>query len=258
MTATALKSGPGFSDRVMDLLDRLDYRLIGTDDEREQIFRLRYEAYLREGAIAPNFIKKLSDPFDDAENSWTFGLHIDGKIAGSFRISLSSPKHPITPAVEAFPDFLSPEVERGKVIVDSNRFVADAQLARTFSELPYLSVRLGYIACVYFDADIAIATVRREHQAFYKRVFGFKAVCEPRPYPSLTKPLSLMMLDFRAERQKILARNPFFRSTFFERRMLFERPALPSRTAAMLQAKLPTANINEAPDPAASSSAGRR
>ncbi|HLL28290.1 MAG TPA: hypothetical protein VKT73_11675 [Xanthobacteraceae bacterium] len=257
MVAAAVATARGFSDRVSDLLDRLDYRLIETGDEREQIFRLRYEAYLREGAIAPNFTKKLSDPFDDAENSWTFGLHVDGRIVASFRISVSSPEQPMTPAVDAFPDLLGPEIERGKVIIDSNRFVADAAAARAFPGLPHLAVRLGYLACIYFDADIATATVRREHQAFYKRVFtGFKAVCEPRPYPSLTKPLSLMMLDFRVERQKILARNPFFRSTFFERRMMFERPDLPRRTAAMLQTKLPSANINDAPEPAAS--AGRR
>jgi Autoinducer synthase len=247
MVAAALTLSRGFSDRVTDLLDRLDYRLIETDHEREQIFRLRYDAYLREGAIAPNFIKKLSDRFDDAENAWTFGLHVDGKIVSSIRICVSSSEHPMTPAVEAFSDLLGPEIERGKIIIDSNRFVADAKVARSFPELPYLTVRLAYLASVYFDADTGTATARREHQAFYKRVFGCKPISEPRPYPTVTKPLLLMVVDCRSEsaHQKILARYPYFRSTFFERRMLFERPVLPRRTAAMLQAKLPSANVNE-------------
>jgi hypothetical protein len=189
MVATALALSRGFSDRVTDLLDRLDYRLIETDHEREQIFRLRYEAYLREGAIAPGFIKKLSDRFDDAENAWTFGLHVEDKIVSSIRICVSSPEHPLTPAVDAFPDLLEPELERGKIIIDSNRFVADGKMARLFPELPYLTVRLAYLAAIYFDADIGTATARREHQAFYKRVFGCKPVSEPRPYPTLTKPL---------------------------------------------------------------------
>jgi hypothetical protein len=248
MGATALAATRGFSDRMTDLLDRLDYRLIDTDDEREQVFRLRYEAYLREGAISANLIQKVSDRFDDAENSWTFGLHVDEKIISSIRICIPSARQPVTPAVEAFPDFLEPEVRRGKIIIDSNRFVADAQAARIYSELPYLTVRIGYMASVHFDAHLNTATVRKEHQAFYKRVFGFKPVCEPRPYPTITKPLSLMMLDFRAERPKIISRNPYFRSTFFERRMLFERLDLPRRAAAMLQAKLPSANLNEAPE----------
>jgi hypothetical protein len=155
--------------------------------------------------------------------------------------------------VEAFPDILGPEIERGKIIVDPNRFVSAPKAARTFPELPYLTVRLGFIACPYFGADIATASVRREHQAFYKRLFGLKPMCGPRPYPTVTKPLSLMMVDYHAVRDKILAR-PYFRSTFFERRMLFERPFLPRRTAAMLQAKLPTANINDAREQAVSGS----
>ncbi len=32
-----------------------------------------------------------------------------------------------------------------------------------------------------------------------------------------------MSLDYQAERERIVARYPFFRSTYFERRMLFER-----------------------------------
>jgi hypothetical protein len=259
MVATAHAAARGFSDRVTDLLDRLDYRLIETDHEREQIFRLRYEAYLREGAIAPNFIKKLSDRFDDAENSWTFGLHIDGNILSSIRICVSSPEHPITPAVEAFPDFLEREVERGKIIIDPNRFVADAAAARAFPELPYLTVRLAYLANTYFDGDIGTATARREHQAFYRRVFGCRPVSEPRPYPTVTKPLILMTVDCRsvAGHRKVLAQYPYFRSTFFERRMLFERSSfLPRRTAEMLRAKLPSANVDEATEPAASSGSG--
>ena len=247
MVVTALKLARGFSDRATDLLDRLDYRLIETDHEREQIFRLRYEAYLREGAIAPNFIKKLSDRFDDAENAWTFGLHVDGKIVSSIRICVSSPEHPMTPAVEAFSDLLGPEIERGKIIVDPNRFVAATKAARTFPELPYLTVRLAYLASIYFNADIGTATARCEHHAFYKRVFGCKPVSEPRPYPTVTKPLLLMIVGCRSEsaHQKILARYPYFCSTFFERRMLFERaPHMPRSTAEMLRTKLPAANVN--------------
>lgn len=236
----------GYADRASALLDRLDCRLADTQEEKEQIFRLRYEAYLREGAITPNGAQKLWDQFDEADNCWTFGFHIDGKIATSMRICISSIENPVTPAVEAFPDFLEPELAQGKVIMDSNRFVADPEIARGYPELPYVTVRLAYLASAYFDVDIGTATPRREHQAFYRRVFGLKPVCEPREYPTVTKPLSLMMVNCRDVRLKILARYPYFRSTFFERRMLFERANSP-RTATMLKRKPPLANVNEIP-----------
>ena len=34
-----------------------------------------------------------------------------------------------------------------------------------------MTVRLAYVAASYFNADIGLATVRAEHQAFYRRVF---------------------------------------------------------------------------------------
>jgi N-acyl-L-homoserine lactone synthetase len=246
MSAAALAPARSFSGRLSNLLERVDYRLVESDEDRETIFRLRYNAYLREGAIAPLLTKKLHDHYDDAENSWIFGLFIDDRLVSSLRICASSPAHPMTPAVEAFPDVLGPEVERGAIIVDPNRFVADYEATRRFPELPYLTTRLSFVSSAYFDADIATASVRREHQAFYKRVFLYAPVCEPRPYPTLVKPLSLMTVVCREVRAKILHRYPCYHSTIFERRMLFERRVLPLKSVAMLKAKLPTANTNRA------------
>jgi hypothetical protein len=245
MSAAALAPARSFSGRLSNLLERVDYRLVESEEDREAIYRLRYNAYVREGAIAPNLTKRLHDPFDDAENAWTFGLYIDERLVSSLRICVSSPACPMTPAIEAFPDVLGPEVERGRIIVDPNRFVADYEGTRRVPELPYLTTRLSFVSSAYFDADIATASVRREHQAFYKRVFLYAPVCEPRPYPSLLKQLSLMTVVCREVRAKILSRYPCYHSTIFERRMLFERRILPLKSEAMLKAKLPSANANE-------------
>ncbi|MBR1220805.1 hypothetical protein JQ557_22580 [Bradyrhizobium sp. U87765 SZCCT0131] len=215
-------------DRHWDILNHVDYRLAETDADKEEIYRMRYRAYLNEGAIEPRGDARLSDRFDDLKNSWTFGIYIDGVLASSIRISVATPDNPETPAVDAFPDLLEPELARGKIIVDPNRFVAEPARARRFPELPYVTVRLGYVACAYFQADLGTATVRKEHQAFYRRVFLQNPLCEPRPYPTLTKPLSLMAAEYAVVRDRIFERYPYFRSTFFERRMLFERRLAPS------------------------------
>jgi hypothetical protein len=165
----------------------------------------------------------LTDRFDNLPNSWIFGVYLDGKLASSLRVSVASSDNPETPAVDAFGDLLKPELAKGKVIVDPNRFVADPANKNKFPELPYLTVRLGYVACGYFNADIGTATVRAEHQAFYRRVFLQKSLCEPRFYPTLTKPLCLMAADYPAVRERIFERYPHFRSTDSERRALFER-----------------------------------
>ncbi|MGM4931863.1 N-acyl amino acid synthase FeeM domain-containing protein [Tardiphaga sp. 619_E2_N8_5] len=210
-----------------DILDRVDYRLAETEAEKEAIYSLRYRAYLHEGAIEPRADRRLADRFDDLPNSWTFGIFVDGELASSLRVSVATPDNPETPAVDAFGDLLRPELDKGKIIVDPNRFVADPNNRTKFPELPYMTVRLGYVACGYFKADIGTATVRAEHRAFYRKVFLQTPMCEPRPYPTLTKPLCLMAADYAAVRERIFMRYPHFRSSLFEQRALFERKSEP-------------------------------
>ena len=86
-----------------------------------------------------------------------------------------------------------------------------------------MTLRLAYMACEYFNADLGLAIVRAEHQAFYRRVFLHETIAEPRLFPGLLKPVGLMAANFPALRDKVFERYPMMRSTAFERRMLFER-----------------------------------
>jgi hypothetical protein len=209
--------------RKIDLLDQVEYRLIDSEVEKEEIYNLRYRAYLNEGAIAPNTDQRLADRYDNLPNSWIFGIYLDGHLTSSVRISLATPDNRETPAVEAFPDLLEPELANGKVIVDPNRFVADPVRRTKYPQLPYVTLRLAYVACEHFNADIGTATVRKEHQAFYRRVFLHQPLCLPRPYPTLTKPLCLMAVDYPKLRDRVFQRYPMFRSTELERQRLFGR-----------------------------------
>ena len=217
----------GILESKVELVDQVEYRLAVTEVEKEEIYNLRYRAYLHEGAIEPRADQRLTDRFDDLPNSWIFGVYLDGELRSSLRVSVATPDNDETPAVDAFRDLLGPELAKGKVIVDPNRFVADPLSRAEYPELPYLTVRLGYLACGYFNADIGTATVRAEHQAFYRRVFLQKSLCEPRPYPTLTKPLCLMAADYLSIRDKVFARFPMMRSSSIERQRLFERSSSP-------------------------------
>lgn len=207
----------------IDLLNQVEYRLAETEVEKEAIYRLRYRAYLHEGAVEPRADQRLTDRFDDLPNSWLFGVYLDGGLRSSLRVSVAAPDNHDTPAVDAFGDLLKPELAKGKIIVDPNRFVADPLSRAEYPELPYLTVRLGYLACGHFNADIGTATVRAEHRAFYRRLFLQTSLCEPRPYPTLTKPLCLMAAEYLAVRDRVFERFPLMRSTAFERQMLFAR-----------------------------------
>jgi hypothetical protein len=209
--------------RSPDPLDQVDYRLAETPEEKDEIYRLRYRAYLREGAIQPSTDGRVIDQFEDAPNAWTFGVYFQGELYSSIRVSVLTSEWRMSPSVELFGDVLHPELDKGKVIIDSTRFVADPEKARNFPELPYVTVRLGSMAGVYFNADYGLAIVRPEHQAFYRRVFLHETWCEPRLYPGLVKPVGLMAAHLPTVRDRVLARYPFLRSSAFERRTLFDR-----------------------------------
>lgn len=209
--------------RSPDPLDQVDYRLAQTPQEKDEIYRLRYRAYLREGAIQPSTEGRVIDQFEDAPNAWTFGVYFLGELYSSIRVSVLTSEWRMSPSVELFGDVLHPELDKGKVIIDSTRFVADPEKARNFPELPYVTVRLGSMAGVYFNADYGLAIVRPEHQAFYRRVFLHETWCEPRTYPGLVKPVGLMAAHLPTVRDRVLARYPFLRSSAFERRTLFDR-----------------------------------
>jgi len=223
MTVLSLATRPNLVDRVLQLLQRVDYRRADTSEEREAIFRLRYNAYLREGAISANRTRIFTDPVDDKDNTWIFGVYIDGVLSSSIRLSVNTPGSVDIPSFEVFADILSPQLGAGHTLIDPTRFVTDHSSTRRYPELPYVTLRLPWTALEYFRANFMLAAVRSEHQAFYKRLWGHRALCAPRAYPSLKKPISLMSLDYHSVRDRVHRRYPFFQSNFFERRMLFER-----------------------------------
>lgn len=210
------------SQHRLALLERVEYRLAETAADRDAIYRLRYRAYLKEGAIEPNPQHIVTDRYDEAPNSWIFGIYLDGQLVSSVRISVGSQQHPLIPSTDVFPDLVEPWINDGKVLVDPTRFVADPLREKNFSHLPYLTLRLAYVACAHFNADIGLASVRQEHQAFYSRVFMHQPVSAARHYPGLLKPICLMAVNFPAMRDQVARRYPFFRSTQIERHRLFD------------------------------------
>ena len=199
-----------FAEQATNLLRRIEYRRADTADELDKIIRLRYKAYLKEGAISASPSERLEDAFDSLSNAHNFGIYIDGRLASALRLHIISRRQPYSPAMESFSDALQPLLDNNKVIIDPNRFVADYDIARHHPELPYLTLRLANVAARYFGGNYVTMTVRSEHQAFYRRGFFAKVVCPPRQYPLLSKPISLLLVDYDNDRERIETRHPYW------------------------------------------------
>jgi hypothetical protein len=213
-----------FSDRVLRLLERVEHRCAHTQAEKEAVYRLRYEAYIRQGLIEPRADGRLYDgAIDDASNAWITTTFIDGELASTVRVHVAADEYGALPSLAAYSDVILPQLRKRRVIVDLTRLAAQLEFARRFSELPYIALRPAWLALEYFATDLAVATIVERHQAFYRRVFGFEPWCEPRDYPHFNLKVACMRLDFRAAIERVEARYPFFRSTWAERKALFSR-----------------------------------
>lgn len=220
----ASSGATSFASKLSSYLQEVDYRVAVTRQDREKIFRQRYNSYLNEGAIEENASGMFHDPYDDFDNCWLFGIYIDEKLVGSIRLHVISPQNRKGPAYDVFPDLVGPMLDQGMTLIDPTRFAAEVESTKQYPEMPYLVLRAGYMAYEYFNADYALATVRKEHVAFYRRVFNAEYLCEPRPYPLLKSSICLLRGNVRDVKDKVLRRYPIFESSLTERRMIFEQP----------------------------------
>jgi N-acyl-L-homoserine lactone synthetase len=219
-----------FNERLSDFVSRVEYRRVVTPQERRAIFKLRHDCYLREGAIEARPSGLFRDRYDFDPNVWIFGVHVDGALVGSVRIHVASKQFKRSPGMTVFKDLLGPRLEQGQIVVDPTRFVVSAEASRDYPLLPHAVLRLCFMACDHFEADVGLATVRTEHRGFYRRFFAMESMSEPRFYPSLKKPITMMGVDFFAQRNAVMTRYPFFASTASERGRLFGKKVTQEKT----------------------------
>ncbi len=213
-----------FADRVSRLLERVEYRRAETLEERQAIYRMRYDAYKRAGTAEVGSSGMFHDPLDDSTNAWLIEVRIDGELASALRLHVAAAPDGPLPVTPAFPDILEPMLSAGRTIIDSSRFVAKLEFSHKFSEIPYLTLRPCFLAAEFFAADFITAACLPEHQTFYRKMFGGAPWCEEeRPYPLFKPRMVLIGHDCKALRAWAYDRYPFYGSAPAERAKLFSR-----------------------------------
>jgi len=208
-------------ERMGDLLQVTEYRKMNSVEDRYLAYRLRHEAYLREGYIAEDPDGVSTDFADDLANTETYGVFIAGRLSSTLRLSIATLECPGSPAMLDNSDVLLPKLEQGLVLIDPGRFACDQIAANDFPELPYLTLRIAAMACEHYSADECLSFCRPAHQAFYRRVFRSKPIAEKSRYEVLNMDIQLLSTTVQVIRDDVARRYPFFRSTYLERRALF-------------------------------------
>ena len=212
-----------FAGNLLDILDDVEYRRVPFKDQFDPVYRLRYEAYRREDFIVPNSDRVVFDEHDEAPNVYCFGVYISGQLVSSIRFHHVTPQQRISPSRVVFPETLGEMLERGDSYIDPSRFTADHEATLAYPALPFLTLRVVAMACEYFDVKYCVSSVRVEHAAFYRRVFGSRRLPGVGYYPGITFPMHLYAAKVAEIRNRVARRFPFFMSTMQERRTCFER-----------------------------------
>lgn len=212
-----------FAENVQQLIDKVEYRPIQTDADLDAVLKLRYAAYLREGALTPHQSGRLPDCFDRLDNVVNVGIFYEDRLVAAKRFHFLSRPEDDSPTMEVFSDVLQPLLEAGKRLVDPNRFLVDYDAARQLPHLAYATLRLSVIASAYYAAHLTTISVRAEHGPFYRRSFFAEPSVEPRCYPLLTKKIGLLLVNYERDQNRIVERSPFYASSPAEQEYLFGR-----------------------------------
>jgi len=154
-----------FAARVARLLERVEYRRADSSQDKEAIFRMRYEAYAREGFIEPNGSGLFTDADDECPNAWLIAVFIDGALASSIRLHIASRPDQFLPVSKGFPDIIMPRLEAGDLIIDASRQTSRIEFTRTYPFLPYITMRSAFIAEDHLGGDFITAACRPEYRA---------------------------------------------------------------------------------------------
>ena len=149
-----------FADRVMRLLETVEYRRADSPADKEAIYRLRHDAYMRAGTVEPKPSGMFHDAMDEKDNAWLIGLFIDGELAGALRLHISASLFAPLPELTSFSDLIEPHLAAGQTLIDGSRFVSRLEFSQRYSEIPYLTIRPTLLAAEFFAADYGSVSQR--------------------------------------------------------------------------------------------------
>jgi hypothetical protein len=216
----------GFSKRVTA-------RVARSYTERDAIFKLRYQCYLRAGLVSQNSFLRYLEPEDHVANASLMGLYLGRRLIGSLRLQIGNASSPYFSSLDLFSHVLEPLLRSDKTIVDMSRVATEGELARQYVWMPYLILRSWLMAAEHFRADYISAAMRPQHLIFYRRLLDSDMHSEIRTPPDDPKTLGLLTVNFASSAKRLYENLPFLRSTPFERQQLFEHSTTPIKATAL-------------------------
>lgn len=188
-----------------------------TEDLRDAVYSLRYQAYRREGAIDELQGERFEDKYDQQPNHVLWALCDQERVVGSIRTTWFDPSEPSLriPEMDGYAEDLPKFVPADVRLVSGNRFVTDPDRKDRDSSYALLLLR-HYMVVAHQKAGFSLAAVRANHLPFYRRVLKLERVSEPKLYPGLKSMMYLTACDFEANIERVYSKTPVLRPRGYE------------------------------------------
>jgi N-acyl-L-homoserine lactone synthetase len=170
---------------------------VETQDELNAVGAFRYRCYLSEGLIAPQEGACFLDEYDDLKTSLVFRVRSQDAIVGTIRLHILNKDHCKSATMTAFSDVLMPMIDAGMTLIDGARFAVEPDLGALRLSIARQTLRLYADVGELYAVDYGVAAVTCDRVEFYRRLYRFDQLCEPRSYGGLNKKLVLMGVDLR-------------------------------------------------------------
>lgn len=149
---------------------------VANKSDMDTVFRIRYEAYLKQGYIKPNELLLLTDEFDDLQFSISFLAICGDKPFGTMRIVIDSDKFGLPMDKEGFSQDIKHLRQQGRKLAEVCKLsVLKDNDVESFPKgilLGIQKIMLNYAYRNYVN-DLVI-TVVPKHTPFYEKVLLFE------------------------------------------------------------------------------------
>jgi len=141
--------------------------------EEQDIYELRYRAYIDNGSIDANLSETVVDNYDGAENCKSFIEYIDDQPAGSIRACVYQPSKPHLriPAMDNYEKEIRHKFGSNTILIEANKFTIGPQYQKCMRALKYKLLRRVFDEALKVNAEFLLGAPRPTQARFYKHLF---------------------------------------------------------------------------------------
>jgi Acetyltransferase (GNAT) domain len=195
-----------------------DLKIFSPGTDKDEIYALRYRAFIEAGLIPARADRRFSDAYDDLDTTTTIAAFDGTACVGTFRLAFGREGGARTMPCQSI--FAKARGLRrvGFRPVEFTRMVVAPELTNTsFRTTLYATlVRAGLIVAHAARADFGLISINPSQVRFYEMMCGFSEMARGDDYPGITAPAVLLGRDFRALDAKRSLQNRFFKISEIE------------------------------------------